>query len=102
MVARLRSYLPLTVLAFFIFYFGFQAMTGQRGLLSWQQRKDALAESQKQLAQLQTQRHDLEVQAKLLRDGSLSLDLLDERARQLLGYADPQDYVIRTGPRKPS
>ena len=102
MVARLRSYLPLAVLAFFIFYFGFQAMTGQRGLLSWQQRKDALAECQKQLSHLQAQRRDLEMQARLLRDGSLSLDLLDERARQLLGYADPQDYVIRTGAKKAS
>lgn len=102
MVARLRSYLPLAVLAFFIFYFGFQAMTGQRGLLSWQTRKDALAENQKTLAHLQAERRDLEMQARLLRDGSLSLDLLDERARQLLGYADPQDYVIRTGARKAS
>jgi cell division protein FtsB len=102
LVARLRSYLPLAILAFFIFYFGFQALTGQRGLLSWRERKATLAESQKQLAHLKAQRRDLEMQARLLRDGSLSLDLLDERARQLLGYADPQDYVIRTGPRKPS
>jgi cell division protein FtsB len=102
LVARLRSYLPLAVLAFFIFYFGFQAMTGQRGLLSWQQRKDSLAENRRELAHLQAERRDLEMQARLLRDGSLSLDLLDERARQLLGYADPQDYVIRTGARKAS
>jgi len=26
----------------------------------------------------------------------LSADLLEERARSLLGYADPKDYVIRT------
>lgn len=102
MVARLRPYMPLAVLAFFIFYFGFQALTGQRGLLSSQQRKDELAQSQRELAHLQAQRRDLEMQARLLRDNSLSLDLLDERARQLLGYADPQDYVIRTGAKKPS
>jgi cell division protein FtsB len=101
-VARIRPYLPLAVLAFFIFYFGFQALTGQRGLLSWQQRKDTLAQSQRQLARLQAQRRDLQMQARLLRDGSLSLDLLDERARELLGYADPQDYVIRTGAKKAS
>ena len=102
MVARLRPYMPLAVLAFFIFYFGFQALTGQRGLLSSQQRKDELVQSQRELAHLQAQRRDLEMQARLLRDNSLSLDLLDERARQLLGYADPQDYVIRTGAKKPS
>ena len=102
MVARLRPYMPLAVLAFFIFYFGFQALTGQRGLLSWTQRRDALADNHQQLAHLQAQRRDLEIQAQLLRDGHLSLDLLDERARSLLGYADPQDYVIRTGARKAS
>lgn len=102
MVARLRPYIPLAVLAFFIFYFGFQALTGQRGLLSWTQRRDTLAESRQQLSHLQAERRDLEIQARLLRDGHLSLDLLDERARSLLGYADPQDYVIRTGARKAS
>jgi hypothetical protein len=38
---------------------------------------------------------DLEARARLLRSGSLSADLLEERARSLLGYADPKDYVIR-------
>jgi len=44
------------------------------------------------------QRHDLEVRAQLLRDTSLSADLLEERARSLLGFADPRDYVIRLKP----
>ena len=34
----------------------------------------------------------------LLRDTSLSADLLEERARSLLGFADPRDYVIRMKP----
>ena len=102
MVARLRPFMPLAVLTFFIVYFGFQALTGQRGLLSWNLRRDQLAESHAELAQLQSQRRDLEAQARLLREDHLSLDLLDERARALLGYADPQDYVIRVAPRKAS
>lgn len=102
MVARLRPYIPLAVLAFFIFYFGFQALTGQHGLLSWSQRRDTLVENRRQLDHLQAERRDLQVQARLLRDNHLSLDLLDERARSLLGYTDPRDYVIRTGARKSS
>ena len=35
----------------------------------------------------------------LLGDASLSRDLLDERAREILGFADPRDYVIRTARR---
>jgi cell division protein FtsB len=97
MLARLRSYVPITILAFLIFYFGFQALTGDRGLLSLNSRNETLAEKTAELTQLHAQREELEVRARLLRDDHLSRDLLDERARSLLGFADPRDYVIRTG-----
>ena len=98
MLARLRSDLPTAALAFLIFYFGFHAMTGDRGLLTWSQRNETLAVKKAQLTRLQAERRDLQARARLLRDGSLSADLLEERARSLLGFADPRDYVIRTRP----
>jgi cell division protein FtsB len=97
MLARLRSYLPTAILAFLIFYFGFQALTGDRGLLSLNSRNETLEEKTAELAQLRAQREELQVRARLLRDDHLSADLLDERARSLLGFADPRDYVIRIG-----
>jgi cell division protein FtsB len=97
MLARLRSYLPTAILAFLIFYFGFQALTGDRGLLSVNLRRDTLQAKTAELAQLRAEREELQVRARLLRDEHLSADLLDERARSLLGFADPRDYVIRTG-----
>jgi len=96
MLARLRSYLPTAILASLIFYFGFQALTGPRGLLSVSQRAIILERKTAELAALHVVRRDLEVRARLLRDDSLSADLLEERARSLLGFADPRDYVIRT------
>ena len=95
MLARFRSYVPTAILAFLIFYFGFQALTGDRGLLTTNQRTDELEAKTAQLAQLHHERQDLEVRAKLLRDDSLSADLLEERTRSRLGFADPRDYVIR-------
>ncbi len=97
MLARLRSYIPTAILAFLIFYFGFQALTGDRGLLSRAQRNATLQEKSTELVGLTVQREDLERRAQLLRDQGLSVELLDERARSLLGLADPRDYVIRTG-----
>jgi cell division protein FtsB len=97
MLSQLRSYLPTAILAFLIFYFGFQALTGDRGLLSINQRDEILAAKSAELTKLRTERQDLAVRARLLRDDHLSADLLDERARSLLGFADPRDYVIRTG-----
>ena len=97
MITRLRAYVPTAVLAFLIFYFGFQALTGDRGLLSRADREARLAQRTHELGVLQAQRADLERRARLLSDQSLSADLLDERARSRLGFADPRDYVIRTG-----
>ena len=97
-LARLRPYLPTAALAFLIFYFGFHAFTGDRGILTSNQRNATLAAKTRELAVVQARRQDLEVRARLLRDTSLSADLLEERARSLLGFADPRDYVIRTTP----
>ncbi|HEV7385327.1 MAG TPA: septum formation initiator family protein [Phenylobacterium sp.] len=98
MLARLRSYLPTAALAFLIFYFGFHAFTGDRGILTSSQRNETLSAKTRELAQVRAERQDLETRARLLRDTSLSADLLEERARSLLGFADPRDYVIRMKP----
>ena len=96
MFSRLQTYLPTAVLAVLIFYFGFHALTGDRGLLGARQRAALLAARQDELVQLRNERGELEVRARLLRDQSLSADLLEERAHVLLGFVDPRDYVIRT------
>jgi cell division protein FtsB len=97
-LARLSPYLPTAALACLIFYFGFQVLTGDRGLLSLSQRHAHLAARRAELAALQTERLDLEARSRLLRDGQISRDLVEERARYLLGFSDPRDYVIRTRP----
>ena len=98
MLARLTTYIPTAVLAVLIFYFAFNALTGDRGLLTQRQREATLAEDEAQLKRLRAERAELETRARLLSDTSLSQDLLEERAHVLLGFADPRDYVIRTPP----
>ena len=95
---RLRPFLSTAALALLILYFGYHAFTGEGGLLRSNHRDATFIAKQKELAQLRAARHDLEVRAQLLRDSSLSADLLEERARSLLGFADPRDYVIRIEP----
>ena len=98
MLARVRPFIPTLVLLALIAYFVFHALTGDRGMLSAEQRDTVLAKRQTELRQVHVQRQDLEARARLLRDASLSRDLLEARARSLLGFADPRDYVIRTKP----
>ena len=96
----MRPRVTLAVLAVLIFYFAFHALTGERGLLLTKQRREILAAKEAELAQLRAERNDLEIRAHLLRDQSLSADLLEERAHVLLGFVDPRDYVIRVAPAK--
>ncbi len=98
MLARLRPFLPTAVLLLLIVYFTLNAFSGDRGLLTSSQRDEALIAKTRELVQVRAQRQDLEQRARLLRDTSLSADLLEERARSLLGFADPRDYVIRMKP----
>jgi cell division protein FtsB len=97
-LAYVRPFLPTVLLLLLIAYFGMNAFTGDRGLLSSNQRDEALIAKTRELAQVRAERQDLETRARLLRDTSLSKDLLEERARALLGFADPKDYVIRMKP----
>ena len=94
-LAFLRPYLSTAALALLIFYFGFHAFTGEGGLLQSDKRDATLTAKTAELKKVTAQRRDLEVRAQLLSDTSLSADLLEERARSLLGFADPRDYVIR-------
>ena len=95
MYHRLRPYIPTALFALLIFYFVCQALTGDRGLLTRPRRNAALAARTQELKQLQAEEVELDTRVRLLGDASLSRDLLDERAREVLGFADPRDYVIR-------
>jgi cell division protein FtsB len=94
-VARFRPYLPTAVFALLIFYFGYHALTGDRGLLHGAIREETLSSQSQALKDLRAQREELETRVRLLSDDNLSRDLLEERARAVLGFADPKDYVIR-------
>jgi len=92
---RMKPYRLSIALLLLLAYLGVQALTGERGLLSGSSRNALLGEREHQLAHLTEQRRDLETRVRYLRNDSLSKDLLEERARAVLGFSDPRDYVIR-------
>lgn len=95
MPERMKPYTLSLCLLAAVMYLGVQALTGERGLLGAGERDALLAKREAQLHTLSEQRQDLEVRVRYLRTESLSRDLLEERARAVLGFADPRDYVIR-------
>ena len=92
---RMKPYTLSACLLLMIVYLGVQALTGQRGLLSGGQRDALLDARETQLSRIVAERSDLEVRVRYLRSDSLSRDLLEERARAVIGFADPRDYVIQ-------
>jgi cell division protein FtsB len=95
---RLRSVLAALGLyaaaALLIGYFGVNAYTGARGLRANQDLAQQMSELTSELAGLKLERASWEHRVALLRADALDPDLLDERARAMLNYADPHDLVM--------
>jgi cell division protein FtsB len=90
----MKPYRVTVALFLAVVYLSIQALTGQLGLLSAHARADALAAKEAEAVRLEQERADLEVRVRHLSDDNLSRDLLEERARALLGYSDPRDVVV--------
>ena len=106
MVSHRRRRTILTVIGLYIFaaafigYFGVNAFTGNHGLRAQQDLDQQMAAMQEELAQIKAERASWERRVALLRSDRLDPDMLDERARALLGLADPRDLtlIIRARP----
>ena len=77
-------------------YFGVNAYTGNHGLRAKQDLDQQIAELTAEHNQLQAERMRWEHRVALLKSDSIDPDMLDERARALLNYVDPNDvtYLI--------
>ncbi len=85
--------------ALFIGYFGVNAFTGAHGLRAQQDLDHQMAQMQAELARLKAERAVWERRVGLLRAAQLDPDMLDERARSMLGLADPRDVIMLLHPR---
>ena len=91
---RARKILPTVLAVSVVGYFGYHALHGERGFLAWRELKGDLAVARTVEAQIAGQWARLDRRTALLRADNLDPDLLDERARELLGYGHPNDLVI--------
>jgi cell division protein FtsB len=105
MVSHRRRHAILTALGLYVFaalfigYFAVNAFTGNHGLRAQADLDHQLAEMQAELATMKAERAVWERRVALLRSDRIDPDLLDERARALIGYADPRDLTLLLNPR---
>jgi cell division protein FtsB len=95
---RIRAFLAalgLYVLAaLFIGYFGINAYTGNHGIVAKQNLDQRIADLVRELDATKAERERWEHRVALLKTDRIDPDMLDERARQLLDFADPRDVTV--------
>jgi cell division protein FtsB len=96
---RIRTFLNTlalySVAALVIGYFGVNAYTGNHGLHAKQDLDQQIEQLDAELAALRTERSVWQRRVSLLKPESIEIDMLDERARALLNYADPRELTLR-------
>jgi cell division protein FtsB len=88
-----------TFAALFIGYFAVNAFTGNHGLRAQAGLDQQMTKMQGELRHLKAERTLWERRVALLRSDCIDPDMLDERARALLGLVDPRDLVLLVRPR---
>ena len=104
MVSRNRLKSLLTGLALYaiaaaiVGYFGVNAYTGKYGLNARQELDQEIIALTSELVRLKQERAEGERRVSLLRSDRVDPDMLDERARYQLDYANPRDLVRTARP----
>ena len=93
--AVLNALALYTIAAAVIGYFGVNAYSGNRGLRAKQDLDQQIAQLTEELTALKAERGNWERRVALLKPESIDPDMLDERARTLLNYADPRELTLR-------
>jgi cell division protein FtsB len=75
-------------------YFAYHSVQGDRGIIAWLQLEQQVEIAQATLEKVSHDRSALEHRARLLRPDNLDPDMLDERARQVLSLARPDEIII--------
>ncbi|WP_375414250.1 septum formation initiator family protein [uncultured Bradyrhizobium sp.] len=105
MVSRTRLKSLLTGLALYavaammVGYFGVNAYTGKYGLNARQELDQEIIALTSELARLKRERTEGEQRVSLLRSDRVDPDMLDERVRYQLDYADPRELVRSVDPK---
>ena len=75
-------------------YFSFHAISGERSLFKLITLNQEISQSVTMKNNVITQRQNIESKVIAMRPGSIDADLLEGRARLILGYARPDEMVI--------
>lgn len=94
----LRPLIVPTIAIGFSAYFAWHAWHGAFGIEARRDLERQTARVQAELDTLRADRQTLEHRVALLRANSLESDMLDERVREILGFANRNDLIVYAKP----
>lgn len=84
------TFLGIVVVA----YFCYHLFQGQRGVFAWMRLNSEVSKAEKYLEVVKAERTVLEKRVSLLYPDKMDPDMLDERARLMLGFARPDEVIV--------
>ena len=89
-----RRLAVLLIAGVMIGYFAWHAFHGNYGIYAREALETRVADLERELATVRADRLAMQRRVTLLRNDSLDPDLLEERAREMLSLAHPNDVVV--------
>ena len=86
------------ITASFLSYFGFHAYHGDFGIYSKYRLEARIVELQASLQAVESRRGGIEGRVRLLRDGTIERDMLDEYARRALNVSRADELTVFLSP----
>lgn len=91
---KLRNFLLTLSCTGLICYFCYHMISGSRGIITYFKLNSHISALHSELETIRAARLIIENKANLLKPDSLDLDLLEEQAKTILGYAKPQESLF--------
>jgi len=82
-----------------VVYFAYHAVQGDRGLLALGKLRGEVETLQAEVLDVRSARLELQKKVHMLRPDSIDPDMLEERARVLLGFGHPEELVVIIHPK---
>lgn len=90
----LRRNLFLVVCIVLTGYFSYHLLMGKRGYFELRALENQIQLTKADFEEIKAERIAIEKKVIMMRPGSICPDLLEERARHVLGYTKPDEYIL--------
>jgi len=94
LLRRLRYVVAPLIGALLVGYFGYHAVQGNRGLLTYLQLTQEIRKAELTRDLIRSERQLIERRVQLLRPDAMDRDMLEERSRQMLNLGHKDEVIV--------